>query len=256
MKSTLLLLFVAVFFTLNSNAAPKKKEGKKDKTTMNALTNEEKAQGWILLFDGKTNEGWRGYNKTTFPAAWTVENGALRLKGSGNGEAGAVDGGDIVYDKQKFSNFNLKIEWKISEGGNSGIFYLAQEVPGKEIWRTAPEFQVLDNDRHPDALLGKDGNRKAGSLYDLIPAKPQNTKPAGEWNTVEIISYQGTIVHKQNGETILEYHLWTPEWNELVKNSKFPSYNPDWAKVAKEGLIGLQDHGNDVWYRNVKIRKL
>lgn len=256
MKSSLLLLFVAVFFTLNCNAAPKKKEGKKEKAALNTLTSEEKAQGWLLLFDGKTNEGWRGYNKTTFPAAWTIEDGALRLKGSGNGEAGAVDGGDVVYSKEKFSNFNFKIEWKISEGGNSGIFYLAQEVPGKEIWRTAPEMQVLDNDRHPDALLGKDGNRKAGSLYDLIPAKPQNAKPAGEWNSVEIISYQGTIVHKQNGVTVLEYHLWTPEWNALVKDSKFPTYNPDWANVAKEGLIGLQDHGNDVWYRNIKIRKL
>jgi hypothetical protein len=256
MKSTLLLLFVAAFFALNCNAQSKKNEVQKKTTVLNTLTSAEKAQGWILLFDGKTNEGWRGYNKTTFPAAWTIENGALRLKGSGNGEAGAVDGGDLVYGKEKFSNFNLKIEWKISEGGNSGIFYLAQEVPGKEIWRTAPEFQVLDNERHPDALLGKDGNRKAGSLYDLIPAKPQNTKPAGEWNTVEIISYQGTIVHKQNGATIVEYHLWTPEWNALVKDSKFPSYNPDWAKVAKEGLIGLQDHGNDVWFRNIKIRKL
>ena len=256
MKSTLLLLFVAVFFTLNCNAQPKKNEVKKTTTVLNSLTSAEKSQGWILLFDGKTSEGWRGYNKTTFPAAWTVENGALRLKGSGNGEAGAVDGGDLVYGKEKFSNFNLKIEWKISEGGNSGIFYLAQEVPGKEIWRTAPEFQVLDNERHPDAMLGKDGNRMAGSLYDLIPAKPQNTKPAGQWNTVEIISYQGTIVHKQNGATVVEYHLWTPEWETLVKDSKFPTYNPDWAKVAKEGFIGLQDHGNDVWYRNIKIRKL
>ena len=256
MKSTLLLLFVAVFFSLNCNAAPKKKEGNKEKAELNALTPAEKAQGWILLFDGKTSEGWRGYNKTNFPSDWSIADAALKLKGSGNGEAGATTGGDLVYGTQKFSYFDLKIEWKISEGGNSGIFYLAQEVPGKEIWRTAPEFQVLDNDRHPDAMLGKDGNRKAGSLYDLIPAKPQNTKPAGEWNSAEIIVYQGTVVHKQNGETILEYHLWTPEWNELVKNSKFPTYNPDWAKVAKEGLIGLQDHGNDVWYRNIKIRKL
>ena len=251
MKSTVLILLVSVLFAFNCNAVPKKK----DKGVLNALTSEEKAQGWILLFDGKTTEGWRGYNKAIFPADWSIDNGALKLKGSGNGEAGAMKGGDIIYDK-KFSNFDLKIEWKISSGGNSGIFYLAQEVPGIEIWRTAPEMQVLDNDRHPDALLGKDGNRKAGSLYDLIPAKPQNTKPAGEWNSVEIISYQGTVVHKQNGETVLEYHLWTPEWNELVKNSKFPSYNPNWANVAKEGFIGVQDHGNDVWYRNIKIRPL
>jgi hypothetical protein len=255
MKSTFLILFVFVFLASNCIAAPKKKEENQQKGAMNALTSQEKAQGWVLLFDGKTNEGWRGYNKTAFPAAWTVENGVLRLKGSGNGEAGAVDGGDIIY-KEKFSNFDLKMEWKISEGGNSGIFILAKEVPGWEIYRTAPEMQVLDNDRHPDALLGKDGNRKAGSLYDLIPAKPQNAKPAGEWNSVEIICYQGTVAYKQNGASVVEYHLWTPEWNELVKNSKFPALNPDWANVAKEGFIGLQDHGNDVYFRNIKIRKL
>lgn len=256
MKRTLLLLFVAAFFVLNCNAAPKKKGVKKEKSAINALTPEEKAQGWILLFDGKTSEGWRGNNKKDFPKGWVIEDGTLKCQASGRGEAGAADGGDILYAKQKFSNFDLKIEWKISQGGNSGIFYLGREVEGWPIYKTAPEMQVLDNDRHPDALLGKDGNRKAGSLYDLLPAKPQNTKPAGEWNSVEIISYEGTIVHKQNGETVLEYHLWTPEWNELVKNSKFPALNPDWANVAKEGVFGLQDHGNDVWYRSIKIRPL
>jgi len=256
MRSTFLILFVFVFFALNANAAPKKKSVSKEKGAMNTLTSQEKTQGWVLLFDGKTSEGWRGYNKTNFPGAWSVTEGVLALKGSGNGEAGASNGGDLVYGKQKFTNFDLKIDWKISEGGNSGIFILAKEVPGWEIYRTAPEMQVLDNERHPDALLGKDGNRKAGSLYDLIPAKPQNTKPAGQWNSVEIICYQGTVVYKQNGVPVVEYHLWTPEWNELVKNSKFPALNPDWANVAKEGLIGLQDHGNDVWFRNIKIRKL
>ncbi|MCE1199876.1 MAG: DUF1080 domain-containing protein [Marinilabiliales bacterium] len=223
---------------------------------MNTLSEAEAAQGWLLLFNGKTGEGWRGVNKKDFPAGWVVDDNALKCVGSGNGEAGAANGGDILYATRKFSNFDLKIEWKISPGGNSGIFYLGDEVKGKEIWRSAPEFQVLDNDRHPDALLGKDGNRKAGSLYDLIPAKPQNTKPAGEWNSAEIICYQGTVVHKQNGETIVEYHLWTPEWNEMVKNSKFPSYNKNWANVPKEGYIALQDHGNDVWFRNIKIRPL
>jgi hypothetical protein len=256
MKSTLLLLFVAVFFSLNSNAAPKKKEANKEKGAMNALTNEEKAQGWLLLFDGKTTEGWRGNNKPNFPAGWIIEDGTLKCQDSGRGEAGAANGGDIIYAKQKFSNFDLKLEWKISQGGNSGVFYLGREVEGWEIFRTALEFQLLDNDRHPDALLGKDGNRKASSLYDLIPAKTQNTKPAGEWNSIEIICYQGTVVHKQNGETVLEYHLWTPEWNALVKNSKFPELNPDWANVAKEGVIALQDHGNAVWFRNIKIRPL
>jgi len=253
MKSLLLILLVSVFFVFNSSAVTQKKEGDKEKSAINTLTEKEAKTGWILLFDGKTSNGWRGYNKTNFPSDWNIEDGTIHLKGSGNGEAGSVNGGDLIYDR-KFKNFHLKLEWKISEGGNSGIFYLAQEIPGKEIWRTAPEFQLLDNDRHPDAMLGKDGNRQAGSLYDLIPANPQNTKPAGEWNSAEILVYQGTVIHFQNGQKILEYHLWTPEWNELVKNSKFPTYNPDWAKVAKEGYIGLQDHGNDVWVRNVRIQ--
>jgi hypothetical protein len=253
MKNFGLILFVSVLLFAGCGTQSNKSccgDG-----PLNALTDAEKAQGWVLMFDGKTSGGWRGYNKTTLPAAWTVEDGSLKCKGSGTGEAHTETGGDIIYDK-KFSNFDLKLEWKISEGGNSGIFYLAKEVPGWEIYYSAPEMQVLDNERHIDANMGKDGNRKAGSLYDLIPAKPQNAKLAGQWNSVEIIVYQGTVVHKMNGQTILEYHLWTPAWNELVKNSKFPQFNPDWANVAKEGFIGLQDHGGDVWYRNLKIRLL
>ncbi|MFA9392411.1 MAG: DUF1080 domain-containing protein [Prolixibacteraceae bacterium] len=223
----------------------------------NQLSKEEKADGWQLLYDGQNTEGWRGYHSEVFPAGWIIDtDGSLKCNGSGRGEAGAAEGGDIIY-KTKYSNFDLKMEWKISEGGNSGIFYLGQEAPELEtIWRTAPEMQVLDNERHPDSFLGKDGNRKAGSLYDLIPADPQNAKPAGEWNSIEIISYKGTIVHKMNGETVLEYHLWTPDWNAMVAESKFPELNPDWANVASEGYIGLQDHGDDVWFRNIKIKEL
>lgn len=237
-------------------ATDDKSESKVETAALNTLTAAEKEQGWILLFDGEGHEGWRGYGKDNFPGAWGIDENALHCQGSGRGEAGAEDGGDIIYDKQ-FSNFHLKLDWKISEGGNSGIFYLGQETPEYEfIWKTAPEMQVLDNERHPDAMLGKDGNRQSGSLYDLIPARPQNAKPAGEWNSVEIICYKGTVVHKQNGETVLEYHLWTPEWEKLVANSKFPELNETWANVAKEGYIGLQDHGDDVWFRNIKIREL
>jgi hypothetical protein len=221
----------------------------------NELTQQEREEGWVLLFDGETNKGWRGVNKEIFPEGWEVADGTLHCMGSGRGEAGSEKGGDILYDK-KFSNFHLKIDWKIGEGGNSGIFYLGEEVEDWPIWKTAPEFQVLDNAKHPDALLGKNGNRKAASLYDLIPAEPQNTKPAGEWNSAEILVYDGTVVHRQNGETVLEYHLWTDDWKELVKDSKFPELNPDWADVAKEGYIALQDHGDDVWFRNIKIREL
>jgi hypothetical protein len=221
----------------------------------NELASSEKAEGWTLLFDGTTNTGWRGVNKDHFPAGWEVVDGTLHCKGSGQGEAGSEDGGDILYNKE-FSNFHLKIDWKIGEGGNSGIFYLGKEVEDWPIYKTAPEFQILDNDRHIDSNLGKDGNRKAASLYDLIPANPQNTKPAGEWNSAEILVYNGTVVHKQNGETVLEYHLWTDDWKNLVADSKFPALNPDWAEVAKSGYIALQDHGDDVWFKNIKIKEL
>lgn len=222
----------------------------------NALSEKEKEEGWKLLFNGKNSDNWRGYNTEVFPSDWKVQDGTLFMAGSGRGEAGSVNGGDVLYH-EKFDNFHLKLEWKISEGGNSGIFYLGEESDQFDyIWETAPEMQVLDNDKHPDAMLGTNGNRKAGSLYDLYPAKPQNAKPVGEWNEVEIIVYKGTVVHKQNGETVVEYHLWTPQWEEDVANSKFPDLNENWADVAKEGYIGLQDHGDDVWFRNIKIKEL
>lgn len=218
----------------------------------NQLTKQEKEEGWVLLFDGKTSDGWRGYNKEHFPTAWEVVDGTLHFKGSGMGEAGRKDGGDIIYDK-KFSNFRLRLEWKISSGGNSGIFYLGQEVEGWPIYKTAPECQVLDNVKHPDARMGKNGNRQASSLYDMIPANPQNAKPAGEWNEIEIEVYRGSVWHRMNGKTVVEYHLWTDDWKAMVKDSKFPGLNPNWADVAKEGFIGFQDHGDDVWFRNIRI---
>ncbi|MEZ4998945.1 MAG: DUF1080 domain-containing protein [Bacteroidales bacterium] len=246
MIKTLFVLLLAASFVSCGPGKDKKSAEKKS----------TEAEVWTYLFDGTSTEGWRNYNKTTFPEqGWEIVDGTLHCIGSGRGEAGG-GGGDILYDK-KFSNFHLKLEWKISEGGNSGIFYPGTgESELDYIWKTAPEMQVLDNERHPDAQAGKDGNRQAGSLYDLIPAVPQNAKPAGEWNTAEIKVYKGSVWHIQNGETVLEYHLWTPEWNALVAGSKFPALNPNWANVATEGYIGLQDHGDDVWYRNIQIREL
>jgi hypothetical protein len=217
----------------------------------NMLTPEEQAQGFVMIFDGKTTTGWRGYNNPAFPdSGWAVEDGALRCIGSGMGEAGGK-GGDIIFDK-KYKDFDLKLEWKISQGGNSGIFYLGQEIPNEPVWKSACEMQVLDNINHPDAKLGKDGNRQAGSLYDLIPAVPQNAKPVGEWNQAEILVYQGTVVHFQNGEKVLEYHIGTPDWDKMIKGSKFKEF-PEFGKYL-EGYVALQDHGNDVWYRNIKIK--
>ena len=217
------------------------------------VTTKNTGEKWVSLFDGKTTTGWRAYQKETFPKkGWVIEDGTLHVQGSGKGEAG--DGGDIIT-VNKYKNFELSLEWKVSEGGNSGIFYLVQEKPDQEIWKSSPEMQILDNEKHPDGKLGVDGNRRAGALYDLIPCKPETVKPVGEWNHIKIMVYKGTVIHWMNGENVLEYHLWTDDWKKMVADSKFKDY-PDFVDPATEGYIGLQDHGDDVWFRNIKIREL
>lgn len=230
-----------------------KVELKDDVRSDNELSTNELNEGWVLLFDGQTTDHFRGYNSDTFPEkGWVVEDGTLHVLGSGKGEAGG--GGDIIT-KKKYKNFELSLEWKVSEGGNSGIFYLAQEKPDQPIWKSAPEMQILDNEKHPDAKLGNNGNRAAGALYDLIPGKPELVKPAGEWNHVKVLVYKGTVVHWVNGENVLEYHLWTDDWKNMVLNSKFKEYY-DFLNTAEEGYIGLQDHGDDVWFKNIKIKEM
>lgn len=217
---------------------------------MNQLIAQEQQEGYFLLFDGSSFKGWRGYNQPSFPGAgWRIENGTLKVEGAAEG---GRRGGNILYD-QKFLDFHLKLEWKVSEGGNSGIFYLAQEIEDEPIWKSAPEMQILDNERHIDATLGKEGNRQAGALYDLIPANPQNARPAGQWNLAEIMVYRGTVVHRQNGEVVLEYHLGTPDWEQLVAQSKFADF--PWFGRYEPGYIALQDHGDDTWFRNIRIRE-
>ena len=229
-------------------------------------------EGYIVIFDGKTLNGWRGYGQDKAPVSWNVEDGAIHLKGSGTGEAQAKGGGDLIF-AHKFKNFQLELEYKISKGGNSGIFYLAQEVTANEegkqqylpIWQSASEFQVLDNANHPDAQLGVDGDRQSASLYDMIPAKPQNSKPYGQWNKAKIMVYEGTVIHGQNGANVVEYHLWTPKWTQMLQNSKFKE-NGDFPAAYQllnnmggdkhAGYIGLQDHGDDVWYRNIRVKVL
>ena len=226
--------------------------------------------GYYVLFDGTSLNGWRGYGKDNVPSRWTVEDGCIKFSGTGTGEGQTGEGGDLIFAR-KFKNFILELEWKVSKGGNSGIFYLAQEVKtvredGSEkyepIYISSPEYQVLDNANHPDAFLGVDGNRQSASLYDMIPANPQNQKPFGEWNKCKIMVYQGTVVHYQNDENVLEYHLWTPQWTEMLQASKFSE--TAWPLAFEllnncggenhEGYIGFQDHGDDVWFRNIRIK--
>ena len=221
---------------------------------VNSLMEDEKADGWMLLFDCKTSEGWRGYKKETFPVAWNIDNEALHIQGSGRGEAGAADGGDIVYDKE-FANFHFKVEWMVDSAANAGIFYRGLEEYDY-IWKSAPEMQVLDNIHHPDAKLGKNGNRQAGSLYDLIPASPQNFKGHGTWNQAEVLAIGNEITHIQNGDTVVQYTIGSEEMNALIADSKWPGINENWANISAQGLIGLQDHGDNVWFRNIKIKEL
>ncbi len=147
----------------------------------------------------------------TCPRHGPSKTAASRSTSRAWGEAGAKDGGDIIFANKKFKNFELAFDWKVDKGANSGVFYLAQEIPNQPIYISAPEYQVLDNENHPDAKLGVDGNRQSASLYDMIPAKPQNSKPFGEWNTAKILVYDGTVAHFQNGTQVVEYHLWDPE---------------------------------------------
>lgn len=220
-------------------------------TELNTLSETEQSEGWLLLFNGKTPQGWRGVNKAHFPAVWEISDGALHGV-AGNKEAGHSGEGDIIYDK-KFRNFHLKLEWKIGEGGNSGIFYLGQEVPGWPLYKTAPEMQLLDNAFY----AGESDHHKAGSLYDLIPADPQNARPAGEWNSIEIVCNKSFVEHKQNGVTVLTYQIGNENWKSMIENSEFyQKTNPDMVNVADEGYIGLQFHGDDVWFRNIKIKEL
>lgn len=232
---------------------------------------EKDEDGYYILFNGKDFTGWRGYMKDHVPTMWTVEDGCIKFNGKGGGEAQQGDGGDIIFTHM-FKNFEFKFEWKVEKGANSGVFYLAREVEqAKEdgtivpvhIYCSCPEYQILDNANHPDAKLGKTmGIRQSSSLYDMIIADPQNANPYGEWNSGSIMVYQGTVVHGQNEQNVLEYHMWTPEWTDLLNSGKFAS---DKWPIAFDllnncggpehaGYIGFQDHGDVVYYRNIKIK--
>lgn len=217
----------------------------------NKLTAKEKKAGWTLLFDGKTMKGWRMQNSTEMAKNWIIDDQAMKVT---RGEKkGSGQGGDILYGVKKFGNFELSIDWKIEKEGNSGIFYYIVEVPGKPIYNSAPEIQVLDNQYASD---NKREDHLAGSLYDMLPAVPQNAKPFGEWNTIVIRVKDGKVTHTQNGVKVVEYTLWTPEWYNMVAKSKFKDWPGFNAGPAKEGYIGLQDHGYNCWFRNIKIREL
>jgi hypothetical protein len=220
---------------------------------VNTLTDAEKAAGWTLLFDGKSTAQWRGFRRDAMPPeGWAVEaeTGALKhVKGQ------VANGGDIITLNQ-YSSFEFKADWKISPGGNSGIKYLISEDLVKTGYGGLGfEMQVLDDDLNPDAKLGKDGNRRAGALYDLIPAAPaKKLMPVGQWNEARLVVRGTHVEHWLNGVKLLEFEIGSPAMKALIAESKY-KVNPGFGDVRR-GHILLQDHNEEVWYRNLKVREL
>jgi len=206
----------------------------------NVLTADERAAGWRLLFDGTSTQGWRAYKGTTCPEGWRAEHGAL---------VRAAQAGDIVTTDE-FGDFELVLDWKIARGGNSGVFFHVDETHGS-VWESGAEMQVLDNDEHAD---GKNPLTSAGSNYALHAPPRDVTRPTGTWNRARLVVRGAHVEHWLNGAKIVEYERWTDEWKALVAASKFagmPAYG-----LNKRGHIALQDHGDRVEFRDVKLREL
>jgi len=222
-------------------------------TTLNTLTPAEKADGWKLLFDGKSLAGWRNFRQDTIGSSWIIDEGAIHLNAKKSPDGGwqAASGGDIIT-RDQYENFELQLEWKIGACGNSGIIYNVVESDKYDfVWQTGPEMQVLDNTCHPDAKIPK---HRAGDLYDMISCNHETVKPAGEWNKVRLVIKDGHVEHWLNDSKVVEFQMFDDHWAEMIANSKFKDM-PDFGK-AKKGYIALQDHGNQVWYRNIKIKQL
>ncbi len=217
-----------------ARAAPRAESG--------MLTLEEQKAGWRLLFDGETAVGWRGFKADRPPAGWRVVDGALTRVGQA---------GDIVTEGQ-FRDFELALEWKVAPGGNSGIFYRVSEAPELEwVWQSGPEMQVLDDSRHQD---GARPETSAGACYGLYPAPRGIVRPAGEWNQVRILVRGQHVEHWLNRRKVVEYELGSPDWQERVRRTKFAEL-PRYGREPS-GHIALQDHGDWVAYRDIKIRVL
>jgi len=224
----------------------------------NTLTAQEKKEGWKLLFDGKTTKGWRGAYKEKFPdKGWNVENGTLTIQKSDGSESQSF--GDIVTDDE-YGNFDLMFDFKLSDGANSGLkYFVVEQQPKPKGSAFGLEYQVLDDAKHPDAKMGRNGNRTVGSLYDLIPAKDKQVNPIGEWNTGRVLVRGSHVEHWLNGKKVVEYERGSEEFRKLVGMSKYaaPSYNANGRfGEAPKGHILLQDHGDQVSFRNLKIKTL
>lgn len=244
---------VALGVTLSGCQAPQSEEGPSEVAeevatpgAPNTLTEAEQAEGWQLLFDGKSMDQWRGFKMDEIPPGWVIEGETLQF----SGERGGEGSGDLMT-KEQYANFELKLEWKISPGGNSGILYRVTENYDQE-FHTGPEVQILDNSK--EHYPGLEDTQLAGANYALHPPSKDVVKPVGEWNSMHLVVNGAQVEHWLNGEKIVAFELWTDEWKDLVAKSKFVEW-PDYG-LNKTGHLVLQDHGAGVWFRNIKLKVL
>jgi hypothetical protein len=239
-RITALAIFAALTFSCS-----KEKKAESTDTDSTAMADTPKDE-WISLFDGKTFTGWRSFKGQDVSPAWKIADGSIMLDHS-SGEKG----GDLLTNEE-YEDYELSLEWKIDSCGNSGvIFNVVEDQKYNEVWETGPEMQVLDNTCHPDAKIIK---HRAGDLYDLISCSTETVKPAGEWNEARIVSKDASYEFYLNGTKTVTFTMHTPEWDQMIAKSKFKDM-PAFGKATK-GHIALQDHGDKVWYRNIKIRIL
>ncbi|MEO5889028.1 MAG: DUF1080 domain-containing protein [Ferruginibacter sp.] len=247
MKNKLSFMAISLCMLMSCNSP--EKTGTEAATSTDTLTNKKdtvSSDGWVSLFDGKTITGWHTYGQTSVNARWQVADGTIYL------DTSKKEGGDLVSDAE-YGNFDLKLEWKISPKGNSGIIFYTQEDTAKykSTYNTGPEMQVVDNEGHPDGKLIK---HQAGDLYDLISSSKKSAKPVGEWNEAEVRSKDGKLDLFLNGTNVVSTTLWDDSWKKLIAGSKFKKMEGFGA--FKKGKIVLQDHGDMVSYRNIKIKEL
>ncbi len=245
---------ILISITISCNNAKKETE---DATTTvvakeNTLTEAETKEGWQLLFDGTTINGWHKYGGTKVGSAWKVSDGAIYLDTTVKENWQIKDGGDILSNEE-YENFDLKLDWKIAKDGNSGIIFYVNEdtTKYKYGWMTGPEMQVLDNVGHADGKIIK---HRAGDLYDLITVSKETVKPVGEWNAAEIKCVNGKLDFYLNGENVVSTMMWDTAWKAMIAVSKFKEF-PGFG-TYKKGKLMLQDHGNMVWYKNIRVRRL
>ena len=246
MKYIMIIVLSVITMTACKKEKSKEPMAKQTEEPVDSMKN---SQEWNNLFDGSSYDDWRGYLSDSMPDEWTIEDGTMAF-------TPGKKGGKNIITKEKFTNFILSLEWKISEGGNSGIFWGVHEDPAySEAYQTGPEIQVLDNERHPDAKANPKYHQ-AGALYDMVQPMHDVCKPAGEWNEcilkIDHVKNEGSVT--LNGTVIVEFPVHGEAWGALVANSKFK----DWEGFGKyqTGHIGLQDHSDKVWFRNIKIKKL